>query len=78
MNETKTSDRLAELTMLELLTRINELLAQVRISAENTSEWVAKGGSIEEQVIRVSTFTSLATLYLGKVEELMAEYNSRF
>lgn len=77
MNETKTSDRLAELTTSELLTRINELLTEVRILAEGTAELNEQATSLNDRLIYVGVFTGMASPKLAEVERLMAEFDSR-
>ena len=77
MNETMTSDRLAELTTSELLTRINELLTEVRILAEGTAELNEQATSLNDRLIYVGVFTGMASPKLAEVERLMAEFDSR-
>ena len=77
MNETMTSDRLAELTTGDLLTRINELLTEVRILAEGTAELNEQATSLNDRLIYVGVFTGMASPKLAEVERLMAEFDSR-
>lgn len=77
MNETMTSDRLAELTMLELLAEMNSRLASVKNLTELTKELVEQSDSLGQKVAFASFLTTKIEPMLAEVQTLMAEYNSR-
>ncbi len=77
MNETMTSDRLAELTMLELLAEMNSRLASVKTLTELTKELVEQSNSLGDKVVLASFLTAKIEPMLAEVQTLMNEYNSR-
>ncbi len=77
MNETMTSDRLAELTMLELLAEMNSRLASVKTLTETTKELVEQSNSLGDKVALASFLTAKIEPMLEEVQTLMAEYNKR-
>lgn len=77
MNETMTSDRLAELTMLELLAEMNSRLASVKTLTETTKELVEQSNSLGDKVALASFLTAKIEPMLAEVQIFMAEYNKR-
>lgn len=77
MNETMTSDRLAELTMLELLDEMNSRLSAVRVMAETSALAAEAATTMGDKLAVVSLFTNYATPMLEEVQTLMGEYNKR-
>jgi len=77
MNETKTSDRLAELTTEELLTEMTETLRGVQVITNYVRERVEESDNLGEKLAFVSYLTAKTTPMLEEVQALMSEYNAR-
>lgn len=77
MNETKTSDRLAELTTEELLTEMTKTLSEVQVITNSVREEVEQSDSLSEKLALVSFLTAKTTPMLEEVQTLMGEYNAR-
>jgi hypothetical protein len=77
MNETKTSDRLAELTTEELLTEMTTTLRDVQVITNYVRERVEESDNLGEKVAFVSYLTAKTTPMLEEVQALMSEYNAR-